>query len=182
MNNNTISHSSKSSKIADDISESTITSPINKLVDSDDSIHVYAREKLISIGKPAVQPLMKNLTSSNPQIRWQIIKALEEIRDPEAASALVIYMEDENAGVRWAASDALISLGHAALPPILEALKDESDSVWLYRLAHHVLHVLKDRGFLTPSTEQVYRALEGVEPSVEVPWAAEKAVEELHKV
>ncbi|OGO65814.1 MAG: hypothetical protein A2030_04990 [Chloroflexi bacterium RBG_19FT_COMBO_50_10] len=143
---------------------------------------MHARQALICIGKSALPELTNALFGINSQLRWQVIKVLEGIQDISAASALVECLKDENAGVRWAASDALISLSQAAIPPLLEALTHDSDSIWLRQGAHHILHVMKDAGRLHQAEENVFEALEDVEPSVAVSWVAEKALEAIrHK-
>lgn len=148
----------------------------------DGFIRMHAREILICIGKPAVPELINTLSDDNSQIRWQVIKVLEAIQDASAALALVERLEDENAGIRWAASDALIGLRQAAIRPLLEALMRDLDSLWLRQGAHHILHVMKDAGRLNEAEVKVFEALEDAEPSVSVPWAAEKALEALrHK-
>jgi len=58
-------------------------------------------------------------------------------------------------------------------------LTKDFDSVWLRHGAHHILHVLKDRGRLYPKEIKVYEATQGVEPMVQVPWAAAAALEDL---
>jgi hypothetical protein len=73
-------------------------------------------------------------------------------------------------------------MGRDPIPALLEALMHDFDSLWLRQSAHHILHVLKDDGILFDAEEKVFEALEGVEPSASVPWAAERALEALrHK-
>jgi HEAT repeat protein len=161
--------------------ESNIDIPglIKQLNGKDDYIRMQARETLICIGQPASTELMKALSSGDTALRWQIIKILECIQDPEAAPILVEQLKDDDAGVRWAASDALIALRHDAIPALLQALLRDSDSSWLRRGAHHILHVMKDAGRLNKAELEVFAALQDIEPTASVPWAAEKAIESL---
>ncbi len=71
--------------------------------------------------------------------------------------------------------EALIALDRVGLKPLLQILMKDVDSVWLLEGAHHILHVLKDKGRLSTPMLKVFRALEGVEPGYTVPWAAEAA-------
>jgi len=164
---------------ADETSPVSITSLIKQLEDKDRFIRLQARETLVCIGEAAVSELVKTLETANTSLRWQIIKILECIQDPETAPILVEQLKDDDAGVRWAASDALIALREQAIPSLLKALIKDFDSSWLRRGAHHILHVLKDAGRLNKSEVAVYEALEDIEPISSVPWAAQKALASL---
>jgi HEAT repeat protein len=177
VNNTIVSGILNVTDCADDFSYSDIPSLIKFLGDTDGFIRMHARKSLICIGKLAVPDLINTLAEADPQMRWQVIKVLEGIGDPTAAPALVTYLVDENAGVRWAASEAMITLQKAAIPPLLEALLHDYDSLWLRQGAHHILHKLKDNGKLNETEVKVFEALEDVEPTASVPWAAERALE-----
>lgn len=138
-----------------------------------------ARYALEGIGDPAVPYLIELLKDSNSHARWEAVKALDAIRPPSIAPVLVETMEDEDPGVRWLASEGLIGLEHLAIKPLLEALTSDLDSVWLREGAHHVLHELDKKHLLDPTVHKVFKALESAEPAITVPWAAEKALEEI---
>jgi HEAT repeat protein len=152
---------------------------IKQLTGKDDYSRMRARELLICIGKPVVDELVKSLPNADTSLRWQIIKIFECIQDPASAPVLVEQLKDDDAGVRWAASDALIALRTDAIPALLQALVTDFDSSWLRHGAHHILRVMKDSGRLNKAELDVYAALEDIEPMVVVPWAAEKAIESL---
>jgi hypothetical protein len=152
---------------------------INDLGSLDGSKRLKARKLLIKEGVNAVPGLIQALSSGNWHIRWGAAKVLAQTRDRKAASALVRALEDEDHDVRWAAMEALITLDRAGLEPLLRALMKDFDSVYLLEGAHHILHVLKDRGRLGKPMIKVFKALEGVEPEVTVPWTAEAAWESL---
>jgi HEAT repeat protein len=139
-----------------------------------------ARRDLVVIGRPAVAPLIKALTDPNDDVRWEAAKALGQISDPAAAPALVNALEDEVSAVRWLGAEGLIALGRGGLVPLLQALEQRSDSVWLREGAHHVLHDLA-RGDLEDVLSPVLAALEDIEPAIEVPWAARAALVALEK-
>lgn len=133
----------------------------------------HARALLVEIGFPAVPSLINALrNSSSENVRWQAAEALTQIADPIAAPALVQALMDDSQNVRGAAARALIVLDRSALTPLLEALTKHFDSVWLRTGAHHVLHVLKQRGHLNRGELKVFDALEDIAPEIEVPWAA----------
>lgn len=152
---------------------------ISELNDSDGLKRKKARQELVYIGKPAVPDLIQVAANHRDHARWEAIKALGKIKDPASADVLIASLMDEDTGIRWAASNALVALDRAAVEPLLLELTRNFDSVQLREVAHHILHILKDRGRLRPAEIKVYEALEGVEPSVEVPWAAEAALEDL---
>jgi len=179
MNSTIISQINQSIDCIDDFPSKDIPSLIQQLSNPDSLIRMQAREILSCIGKPAVTELVKTLPTADLELRWQIIKVLENIQDPTSVSILVEQLKNHNAGVRWAASTALIGLKRAALPALFEALMRDYDSIWLRQSAHHILHVFKDDGRLTDVEERVYTALEEIEPTASVPWAASKALEAL---
>jgi HEAT repeat protein len=142
-----------------------------------------ARKALIRIGGPAVQPLIGLLGTAGQQncgehACWEAAKALAAIGDPAAAPALLVALEDTNGGTRWLAAEGLIELGSPALVPLLNALIRHSDSMWLREGAHHILRTLALRR-IEGVTRPVLVALESANPTLEVPVAAEAALEQL---
>lgn len=182
MNTSVISQINRTKDCMDDLPFKDTQSLINQLSSTDGFNRMQAREALSCIGNPALPELLKTLSTANLQLRWEIIKVLEGISDRTTIPILVDQLKYEHAGVRWAASNALIGMGRDSIPSLLEALIHDFDSIWLRQSAHHILHVLKDDGKLYDAEEKVFDALEGVEPSASVPWAAERALELLrHK-
>ncbi len=157
-----------------------ITTLIDELASHDVLKLQHARESLVAVGKPAVPALLHAMQDPNDQVRWEAVRVLSEIRDPTSASALVQALTDQNFVVRWLASEALTSLGRWALTPLLNALIERPDSVWLRRGAHRVLRV-QSRGPLSKVLDPVIKALEDIEPTLEVPIAATKALHGLEK-
>ena len=80
--------------------------------------------------------------------------------------------------VRWLAAQGLIAIGPDAITPILKALIERPDSIWMREGAHHVLHDLA-RGELREVLWPVVATLEDVDSPVEVPFAAEAALNAL---
>ena len=161
-------------------SEEEFGSLVEALADSDGVVRHAAREQLERIGRPAVPFLIKALESPSEHARWESAKALKEIRDPRAASALVSTLEDDKSAVRWLAATALINLGRDALAPLLRGLEGHSDSIWFRDGAHHVLHSLISDG-VADEAIPVLEALENLEPCIEAPVAAYHVLEDLRK-
>ena len=134
-------------------------------------IRENAREALVVLGKPAVEPLVQALGNEDRWVRWEAAKALSSIIDPSAATALSKALGDERPGVRWLAAEALIALGADALEPLLRSLLNPANVFWSSEGAHHVLHELAKR-FPSPSLDRVIAALDKPEPTMAVPSAA----------
>jgi HEAT repeat protein len=98
------------------------------------------REKIEKLGRPAVKPLGKALKySKHWEVRWEAAKALGTLADPAATSVLVDALEDVNTDVGWVAAESLISLGEAAVRPLLKALEKRPGCPGLRMGARHVL-------------------------------------------
>jgi HEAT repeat protein len=166
---------------------------VANLASHNDAKRVKARHSLVALGKAAVPSLIEALRNSNTLMRWEAAKALGEIGDPGSAPALVKALEDEEFDVRWLAAEGLIKMNVNALRPLLQALENRGDSVFLQEGAHHVFHDLA-KGALRKFLAPVLAALERLEPgdevpwvaphdmAVEVPWAARQSLEMLEKV
>ena len=138
-----------------------------------------ARVELIRAGAQAVPVLLKLTHDPQSQTRWEAIHILGEIQDARAIPALVRALEDDHYEVRWSASEGLVNLGAKGLAELFRALRTRFGSIWLREGAHHVLRILKENGYLGEPASIVLKALDSIEPVVEVPWAAEKALEVL---
>ena len=162
-------------------SSSDIDALIAELDDSSRTTRQSAREALVEIGHPAVDPLIQTLLDpkSDERLRWEAAKALSEINDPSAAPALVkVLEEDWSFGVRWLAAEGLISMADRGLPTLLEALIERPESAWLREGAHHILRILAAEG-LHNELAPVLAALDDIEPVIELPLAARTALTRL---
>ncbi len=131
---------------------------------------IFARNCLISIGKPAIAALSGVLADPNQQLRWEAARVLSAIHDPMAAPGLVRALGDGSFDVRWSAAEGLIALGNDAVKPLLLGLLDHDNLPCLTEGAHHVLHQLakeKSCGFVKP----VLDALDDELPGISVPMA-----------
>ena len=168
------------------VNESRIDTLIKQLSDKDGQVREKARLTLVDIGKEATLPLIKVLTARDQQTRWEAAKALVAISDPTAIPALIQTMEDTIFEVRWLASEALVGIGIDSIKPLLEKLRVCSDNLFMREEAHHVFkYVLRDHpkaNELNEILKPVVHALEGSAPSVEVPGAAQTALEKLSRL
>ncbi len=144
----------------------------------DGSVRKKARETLTSMGKRVVRQLIPLLKDPDDNVRWEATKALASIADARVAPELVTALEDRTFGVRWLAAEGLIAMDREALVPLLEALIERSNSVWLRGGAHHVLHDLAN-GDLEDLLTPIVAALDGVSPEIGLRRPTSKALREL---
>lgn len=147
------------------------------MLNSDDGLtRAHARKSLVKIGTAAVPSLIQILTDPQDRLRWEAAKALSQIGDPMAAAALVKALDDDNSGVRWLAAEGLVILGRAGLVPLLEALRQHSDSIRLREGAHHVLRSLAREDLNVSIVSPVLAVLEDIEPAIQLPLVAHAAL------
>jgi hypothetical protein len=158
-----------------------IASLMANLRSGDSMTREHARETLVAIGKPAVAVLIKAIGDRDRQVRWEAAKALAAIGDPDTAEALVTALGDERLGVRWIAAEGLIGLGIDALEPLLKALLEPANAVWMGEGAHHVLHDLSKKHSM-PWLKWVMAALDESDPALAVPPVALTALTALRSV
>ena len=148
----------------------TIELRVRELASRDGLIVQHARASLAGYGRSAVPALLRALNDENDQSRWEAARVLGEIRDPATAPALVKVLTDQNFVVRWIASEAVDALGHSGVVPLLNALETQPDSTWLRRGAYRILGA-QTGGNLNETLDPVMKALEGINPMLEVPIA-----------
>jgi HEAT repeat protein len=168
---------------SNDVLQTTIDSLIANLGSNDGFVRQKARIALIRMGETAVPSLIKALGNRTEPTHWEAAKALSLISDPRSVQALVQALEDNEFGVRWLAAEGLITVGYCSLAPLLQALIDRPQSIRLREGAHHVLHDLVSRHLINQASSErvkpVLATLYDIEPAVEVPLAAHKALDAL---
>ena len=158
--------------------KATIKSLIADLASKDGVVRVKARQQLVAYKKLSVAPLIRTLSNENDWVRWEAAKALSQIGNNRAIKALLEALSDEKFEVRWLAAEGLIRIGRRAIVPLLEALVKHSNSYWLRGGIYHVLNDM-NTGKITEVLRPVLVALEGSEPSLEVPLTAKAALDAL---
>ncbi|MDK9699005.1 MAG: HEAT repeat domain-containing protein [bacterium] len=126
-----------------------VRSLMKSLTSDDGMLREHARESLITLGKPAVSPLIRALLcSKSDQVRWESSKALGAINDTRSIRPLVRALHDSNPDVAWLAAEGLLQFQMKAWPPLLRALlKNEPNSNLLRLGAHHVFASQSDNRF-----------------------------------
>lgn len=98
-----------------------------------------ARQALTEAGAEALPQLLEQLENGPFPVRWEVAKALGDLRLADSAEALVRALADKEHDVRWLAAVALAQIGRPALAPLLNALAEDIDSLYLRQGTHHVL-------------------------------------------
>jgi HEAT repeat protein len=153
----------------------SIKSLIAQLASADGIVRVKARGQLITCKARAVAPLIKILSDQRHWVRWEAAKALSQIGNQKSICALLGALSDKEFDIRWLAAEGLIRIGHRSVVPVLTMLVEQADSNWVREGVHHVLHDM-NKGNLHEILQPVLAALEGNNPALEVPLAAQAAL------
>lgn len=113
--------------------------------------------------------------SHNISRREQAAHYLKENPSQAAISRLADAMDDEDFGVRWAASSALAEMGEAGLPYVLRKLMDGYNSR-LRESVYHFLHY-NNSTWVQLHAEPLMKALKSVAPEAEAPREAYRLLE-----
>ena len=71
--------------------------------------------------------LIDKLRSRDPAVREEAAQKLGDLKDPSAVGPLILILKkDKDRSVRWSAEDALVSIGAAAVEPLIKMLDDDS--------------------------------------------------------
>ncbi|MEJ2544325.1 MAG: HEAT repeat domain-containing protein [Calditrichaceae bacterium] len=111
--------------------EDIIRENIHKLADNDGLVRETARNLLISIGSPAIDYLFEMISHPDVIARWEALKILIEIKDPNIIPLLINALDDNSSGIRWLAAEGLAALGKEAFLAMLTALSAYPDTVSL---------------------------------------------------
>ena len=136
------------------INTQEIDSLIETLKSKDGIARQHARNSLVKIGEPALDALIKAFEVKKDPLHWEIAKALSQIGTAKAAQVLVDALEDNEFSVRWIAAEGLIHIGAEGLIPLMEALRKNTDSIWLREGSHHVIHDLVHRKIVDETTQE----------------------------
>lgn len=137
-----------------------------------------ARHKLVAIGEPAIEFLLELQNSTNHQARWEAIKAIAQISDPESIPILINSLDDPKFDVRWLAAEGLIEIGRKSIKPLVEALLENIESEFYKEGVHHVLKELHRRREYKDEAKLIH-ALEEAFSEEKLIIAAEEVVHSL---
>jgi HEAT repeat protein len=120
---------------------------------------IKSRHELVKIGKPAIEFLIGLQYSDFQHIRWEAIKTLSQIADPNCIPILINALENEMYDVRWLAAEGLIEIGKESLIPLFETLVIRQDSKFVREGVHHILKTLESKKLFIDNYE-IVRMLE----------------------
>lgn len=83
-----------------------------------------AVDALVTMGEPAVEPLVDALASKNSLVQQNAMRALGHIGDPRAILPLIAGLEDKSTETRTAAREALVAIGASAVKPLVLEFKE----------------------------------------------------------
>ncbi|MCB2204637.1 HEAT repeat domain-containing protein [bacterium] len=118
-----------------------------------------ARLALADIGAPAVDFLAELIEHPKHVYRWECVKALVQIADPDALELFLLALEDEDFDVRWLAAEGLIKLGQKSVIPVVEYLMANVKKEVVRNGAHHVLKALRRRSKAKEELDELISAL-----------------------
>ena len=169
-----------SSETGSEINNQDINSLIETLKSKDGIARQHARNSLVKIGQPALEALIKAFNIKKDPLHWEIAKALSQIGTAKAAKVLVDALEDNEFSIRWIAAEGLIHIGSDGLIPLMEALRENTDSIWLREGSHHVIHDLVNRKMVDEAAQKcllpVLDALNHFEAEIQTNTAADNAL------
>ncbi|MDP2365281.1 MAG: serine hydrolase [Ignavibacteria bacterium] len=144
--------------------EKKILSFIEKFNDKDQFVNGEAINKLVKIGEPAVEYLIKSLQDENDNVRWCSAIALEKISPSgkQAIPLLTKALQDKNSNVRWCSTLALgnyKSDAASSIPELQKLLNDEDYDVrWaayisLSKIDKNSLNIVPDFAYVINNLE-----------------------------
>ena len=130
-----------------EMDELKIKKLLNDLQSENTGVRHNARNELVKIGTPIIDFLIELDYSKNKNVKWEVMKALGQIADPDTIPLLLEGLCDDEFEIRWLAAEGLIEIGKESVQPILEELFEKPDAMFLRHGAHHVLSDFKKKGF-----------------------------------
>lgn len=135
---------------------------------------------LVKIGPAAVPAILAESSSRSAWVRWHCMRALSEVNDSRALSALVNALRDPDYSVAWMAAKGLKSFGKRSLKPVLHLLSTSESSMWLVQTASFVLsHLYHLDPKLKPYLEPLVQDMRRVSYQTTTPIVAQKVLSQL---
>lgn len=138
-----------------------------------------ARKKLIGIGRPAVEHLIRMLDDADSHSRWEACMALRFLREPTAIRPLIKALKDSSSEVRWLAAESLLVIGERSIIPLLRELETNFNSVYLRDGARHILQSFHHQKKLRGRTPEVLHALVHMVPAASIGVTAKEAIDSI---
>ena len=128
-----------------EINQTRIKKLLKDLQSKNVMVRHNARGELVKIGTPIIDFLIELDYSKDKHVKWEVMKALEQIADPDTIPLLLEGLSDEDVQIRWLAAEGLIEIGKESIVPVLEELFENPNELYLRHGIHHVLSDLKKK-------------------------------------
>ena len=128
--------------------KSNILHLVDKLCSENGVERQNARKDLVKIGHPVLDYLSDMLSAPKHIHRWEALKVMQEIGDPQSIPVFLKFLEDEKSDLRWIAAEGLIHVGPKSVGPLLNLVRDTYDSTFVLDGAHHVFYDLSEKELL----------------------------------
>ncbi len=115
---------------------------VEALASEDGMKRKQARETLVLVGDPAIEPVRDLIASREKRVRWEAAKTLAAMVDPPSVEIFVGLLDDPLPDLRWIAGDGLINLGPRTTQAVLQSLLRSPLSKGRRQGAHRVLRGL----------------------------------------
>jgi HEAT repeat protein len=123
-----------------------------------------------------VDDLIKKLQSKTTMDRRDAAHELGKAKDARAVSPLIAALKDEEPMVRLDVSGALFDIGKPVVDPLIEAVKRDSDSIFLW----NAIRVLEEVG--DPKAIEPLKEIQQKHPDPSIQQIAKYAIEKLQRV
>ncbi|MBI3610745.1 MAG: HEAT repeat domain-containing protein [Nitrospirae bacterium] len=120
-----------------------------------------------------VEDLVKKLQFKTTMDRREAARELGKMKEPRAVSPLIAALKDEEPMVRLDVSGALIDIGRTVVDPLIEAVKHDNDSVFLW----NAIRVLEEVG--DPKAIDPLKEIQQKHPDPAIQQIAKYAIEKL---
>jgi len=133
----------------DNNSTAEIQELINQLGSKKGMQRKSARKQLVEHGEKAMRALLEHHYKNTEHVfHWEVLKTMQQIGHLSSIEVFIEALEDDRSDIRWIAAEGLIKLGPHAVKPTLDALIENSDSIFVCAGAHHIFHDLKKKKHL----------------------------------
>ncbi|HUK56042.1 MAG TPA: HEAT repeat domain-containing protein [Nitrospiria bacterium] len=122
-----------------------------------------------------VDDLLKMLQSKTPMDRREAAHELGRAKDSRAVSPLIAALKDEEPMVRLDVSGALIEIGEPVVDPLIQAMKLDNDSIFLW----NAIRVLEEVG--DPKAIEPLKEIEQKHPDPSIQQISKYALEKLQR-
>jgi HEAT repeat protein len=117
---------------------------ILNLTSESGKVREEARKKLAAYGKAVLEYIIPLLHSEETHVRWEAVKIMEKIADPDSVKSLIKVFGDSDPSVRWIAAEVVVKSGTEGLKIILHEFINHSDKHYFKQAVHHIVNRMSE--------------------------------------